>query len=315
MRAPPLLAGFVALLACACRDAPPLVSYAYDATLTERLTPRDPAWPSACGRAPDERIGLPEALTRERSPLPVSPGFGADLAAAIDSLPRPFDRLFERHVCAVVLMHGAPMSGTLRTIAGDPSHALVFFDVKALDRSANAWMAFKESSAFQLTEGRSLRGELMAPRDDSRRALLEFVLVHELAHVADSTHLYDEWIEPFRQLSWPRGDALAKTPIVHYPERKSLPPLPASLLEPYFELMATGAFASPATLSNAEEDFADSVATYVHTVIRGRPWRLGLYQSGELVRQLNTCWDEPRCGPKRALIERLLRRWGGKDGE
>ena len=103
----------MALLACACRDAPQAVSYAYDATLTERLTPYDPAWPNACERTPDERIGLPPELSRERSPRLVSPAFVADLSAAIDSLPAPLDRLFERHVCAVVLMHGAPMSGTL----------------------------------------------------------------------------------------------------------------------------------------------------------------------------------------------------------
>src|SRR5262245_63761663 len=56
--------------------------------------------------------------TRRSSDLPVSREFAADLTAAIAGLPRPFDRLFERHVCAVVLTHGAPMSGTLTTLAG-----------------------------------------------------------------------------------------------------------------------------------------------------------------------------------------------------
>jgi len=176
----------VGLHAAACQDAPPPVSYAYDIELQERLVAPNPAWPSACGRAPSERIGLPVGLSREQTARPVSAEFAAELADVIDGLPRPFARLFERRVCAVVLMHGAPMSGTLQVLASDPSRGLIFLDVDALNRTANAWMEFKESTPFLLGEQRAIRGKLAEPADDSRRVLLEFVLVHELAHVADT---------------------------------------------------------------------------------------------------------------------------------
>jgi hypothetical protein len=212
-------------------------------------------------------------------------------------------------VCAVVLMHGAPMSGTLAALDSDPSRGLIFFDVDALNRTANAWMEFKESTPFLLGEQRRIRGKLAEPADDSRRVLLEFVLVHELAHVADYTMPDDPTILTFRGLSWPRQDALAQAPFAHYPERHERDPLPDALVEPYFELIATGAFASPATVASPREDFADSVATYMHTMLRRRPWQLSLYDAGQLVMQLNTCWDEPRCHAKRALIEELLEPW------
>jgi hypothetical protein len=299
----------VGLAAAACQDAPPPVSYPYDSVLVQRLVAPNLAWPSACGRAPSERIGLPVGLAREKTSRPVSAEFAAELADVIDALPRPFARLFERRVCAVVLMHGSPMSGTLAALASDSSRGLIFLDVDALNRTANAWMGFKESTPFMLGEQRSIRGKLADPADDSRRLLLEFVLVHELAHVADHTSPRDPAILKFEDQSWPRRDALAEAPFAHYPERHGRAPLPDALVEPYFELIATGAFASPATVANAGEDFADSVATYMHTVMRGRPWQLSLYDAGQLVMQLNTCWEEPRCHEKRALIEELLVRW------
>jgi hypothetical protein len=262
-----------------------------------------------CERAPTERIGLPLAIAPEKVVRPAPMDFAAELADVIAGLPRPFARLFARRVCAVVLMHGAPMSGTLAPLAQDPARALIFFDIDALNRTANAWMQFKESTSFELSEHRSILGKLAEPADDSRRVLLEFVLVHELAHVADKTNPTDPTIRAFERLSWPRRDALADAPLVHYPVRKAIPPLPEALVEPYFELIAGGPFASPATVSNAGEDFADSVATYMHTVMRGRPWQLDLYDGGQLVMQLNSCWEEARCSRKRALIEALIARW------
>lgn len=299
----------VGLAAAGCQDSPPPVSFGYDDALVQRLVSPSTEWSHACERAPTERIGLPLGVAPEKVLRPASTEFAIELADVIAGLPRPFARLFARRVCAVVLMHGAPMSGTLAPLAQDASRALIFFDVDALNRTANAWMAYKESTPFELSEQRSILGRLAEAADDSRRVLLEFVLVHELAHVADKTQPRDAAIREFEGLSWPRRDTLADAPLVHYPARKQLPPLPDALVEPYFELLASGAFASPAAVSNAGEDFADSVATYMHTVMRGRPWQLELYDSGQLLMQLNTCWEEARCSEKRALIEELLARW------
>jgi hypothetical protein len=116
-------------------------------------------------------------------------------------------------------------------------------------------------------------------------------------------------INDFRSISWPRRDALAETPLIHYPARKHLTPLPDARVEAYYDLIAAGAFASPATVSNEKEDFAESLSTFTHTMIRGRPWELEVHRDGKLVRTLHTCWAEPRCSRKRAIIELLLERW------
>jgi hypothetical protein len=105
---------------------------------------------------------------------------------------------------------------------------------------------------------------------------------------------------------------LANTPLIHYPSRKHLTPLPDARVEAYYDLIATGPFASPATVSNEKEDFAESLSTFMHTIIRGRPWELEVHRDGKLVRQLHTCWTEPRCSRKREIIETLLQRWSNE---
>jgi hypothetical protein len=208
-----------------------------------------------------------------------------------------------------VLIFGAPMSGTLAMLNKEPGRSLVFLNSDLLNQSPNSWLVFKEKSPFKFDSGRVLRGKLAEPGEDIRKVLLEFVLVHELGHVVARAMEEDPTIGAFLRLSWPRQDALAATPLIHYPERVGNEPLPDDKLEAYFDVIASGAFASPATVSNADEDFADSVATYMHTVLRGRPWELELERGGQRLRSLRSCWNEPRCSEKRRLIEELLQRW------
>jgi hypothetical protein len=309
MRGGWLLAALAWLGASGCQESKPAYSFPYDTKLTDRLTAASPAWQAACERPPAERIGLPSSLHRETKQRLVPPDFAADLAEVIRGLPRPFANLFERHVCAVVLIHGAPMSGTLAMLGKEPGRSLVFLNADYLNQSPNSWLVFKEKSPFQPSAAWGLRGKLAEPDQDTRKVLLEFVLVHELGHVVSRAMEGDPTIAAFMRASWPRQDALAATPLVHYPERSNLAPLPDDKIEAYFDLIASGPFPSPASVSNSDEDFADSIATYMHTVLRGRPWELELERGGQVLRSLHTCWDEARCSAKRQLIEQLLQRW------
>jgi hypothetical protein len=297
------------LIISACEEPKPQVSFAYDRALTKRLVANDAAWPTVCSRPPEKRIGLPPSLYRESKHRPVPPDLVKDLREVVEDLPRPFARLFERHVCAVVLMHDAPMTGTLKPLASERTRSIILLDVDKLSLPPNEWLVFKESSAFEKTEGLVISGKMADARDNTRRVLLEFLLVHELGHVVDAAFTEHLLIDDFRRISWPRRDALAKTPLVHYPERKELAPLPDEQIEPYYDVIAAGAFASPATVSNAEEDFAESLATFMHTVLRGRPWELEVRRDGQLVRRLETCWTQPRCSKKREILDALLARW------
>lgn len=263
----------------------------------------------ACERPPAARVGLPVALQREPRNRRVDPSLIADLEQTVEELHEPFARLFQRHVCAIVLTHEAPMTGTLALVEGAPNRGIIVLNVDKLTPPDGDWLALKESTAFRSTPGRVLRGTMAWPNESPRRTLLEFLLVHELAHVVENLHPADPSIAAFLRLSWPRRDALALTPLVHYPGRLGREPLPDELLEPYYDLIASSTFTSPAAIANGKEDFADSVATFMHTMQRGRPYRLDVYRHGRHSRQLRTCWEEARCAEKRRLLEDLLDQW------
>ena len=54
------------------------------------------------------------------------------------------------------------------------------------------------------------------------------------------------------------------------------------------------------------DDFADAFASYVHTVLMGRPLEIRIFQDEQLVKTYLSCWAETRCAEKRKVIEQLL---------
>jgi hypothetical protein len=303
------LLGMLAWLAAsACQDEP-VASFRYDPKLPNRLAAADVAWDAVCARKPAERIGLPAGLHEEQQLRPTLSDFVDDLEDVIEELPRPFAKLFEHHVCAVLPMFDAPMSGTLAMLEKRPGRSLIYLNVEALSLLPNSWLEFKEASAFDLSPDYTLVGKLAEPDENIRRVLLEYVLVHELAHVVDGALAGDPTIADLKRLSFPLPEAMAARPVIHYPERMGLPRLPGALSPSIYEFIASSALVSPAALDNANEDFAESIATYMHNVMRRRPWKLELLRGGQVVVTLRSCWEEPRCAEKRRLIEELLRRW------
>jgi hypothetical protein len=292
-----------------CGEPELQVSFPYRDDLPDRLIDGNAAWSSACERPAAERIGLPVALRPEPPHRPVDHGLIAELTQTIAELQEPYARLFQRHTCAVVLMHGSPMTGTLRVLDAARGQGIILLNVDNLSPPGGDWLAFKEASAFATVPDRVFRGTMARPEEHRRRILLEFLLVHELAHLVDNLFPDDPLIQSFNRVSWPRRDGLVKTPLVHYPSRLAKAPLPDALLEPYYDLIGASAFPSPAAIANSREDFAESVSTFMHTMQRGRPWQIDVYRGGRHIRQLRTCWEEARCAEKRRLLEALLAQW------
>lgn len=304
-----LLSGLMWLLASACGEPEPVFSFKYNPKLPTRLAAAHPLWGSACDRKPSRRIGLPPGLHQEQELRPTRSEFSADLRRVIEKLPPPFAALFERHVCAVVPMYDAPMTGTLSMLAADQARGLIFLNPDLLNMPPNRWLEFKESSPFDLAHNYSLVGKLAEPDENIPHTLIEFVLVHELGHIMDQVLGDDPMIAAFKRLSWPVSEYIARRPLMHYPERNNVPRRPGHLSLMYYEYIATHDFTSPAALDNPKEDFAESIGTYMHSVLRGRPWQLDLKRDGQLAISLSSCWEEPRCAGKRALVEQLLQRW------
>ena len=302
-----------------CEERAPQFSFAYDDDLSRRLAAPSALWPAACARPAEDRVGLPPDLSEafgrnsattevSRAAQPVPPELVQEMAAVVRELPQPFARLFRRHVCAVVWMHAAPMTGTLKLLKRDAQHGIILLNVDNLQLAPNDWLSFKEASVFAPNPERELRATLTAPGEAGSSVLLELLLVHELAHVIDA--LGDEpLIAEFKRVSWPRTDVLAGVRTMHYAQDRGGQPLPDDQLETYWDATSAGAFCDPSATDNAMEDFAESVSSYLHGVLRRRPWKLEAWRGGQLVRTLSLCWGQERCREKQRILEALLRRW------
>jgi hypothetical protein len=314
-----------------CEERPPQLSFAHDHELSRRLAASSVHWSAACSRVPEDRVGLPPAIyaasllrnpdleqessqrLEQQQLRPVPADLVQDMVTVVRKLPQPFAKLFQRHVCAVVWMHGAPMTGTLKLLEGDDQHGIILLNVDNLQSSADEWLSFKETSVFEPNPEREIRGVMAAPGGEQRTVLLEFLLVHELAHVLDGVFNEDPLIAEFKRVSWPRTDLLAGVRTMHYAQDRGGEPLPDDQLEAYFNATSAGAFCDPSATDNPMEDFAESVSSYLHGVLRGRPWKLEAWRRGQLVRALSLCWGQERCREKQRILEALLRRWD-KDG-
>ncbi len=78
-----------------------------------------------------------------------------------------------------------------------------------------------------------------------------------------------------------------------------------------FKDLAQSNFPSLYAATQPQEDFAESFAQYVHTVMLGQPWELTLRVNGTIKAQLGACFLDRRCPGKKAYFDALL---GGHAG-
>ena len=303
----PLLA-VIWLLAAGCEPE----RLAFEAELADlRDLGRAPLLDS-CEKAPTDRIGLDSEFLDGRYPRTprrlVPPQTLQALRRAIERLPAPVARAFERHVCRVVLVTGLRVLGSIAMLKDDAERGLIALNLDYLDQSADTWMSFKEASFFSPAPELAIVGHL-AP-DEDRGALLEFVITHELGHVLDSAFNESSEVAAFHAISWPRDDTLESLRLVPYAELRDWKPVQDRWVEDLYRFVASSSFPSLTSLSNPNEDFADSLALYVHVVLAGRPFNVRVYRSDMLTAQLDSCWNEPRCAEKRRALEAILSRFG-----
>jgi len=266
----------------------------------------------SCQRPPVDRIGLDAELLDERYPRtprrPIPPQTMQALRRAIERLPPPVAQAFQRHVCRLVLVTGLRVLGSIVMSKDDPEHGLIALNLDYLDQSADAWMSFKEASYFSPAPDLAILGHLAA--DEDRGALLEFTITHELGHVLDSVGSESPEVGAFHEISWPRDDSLEGLRLVPYAQLRDWKPVQDRWVEDLYRFVATSSFPSLTSLSNRNEDFADSLALYVHVVLAGRPFSVRVYRGDVLTAQLDSCWNEPRCEAKRTALEAILSRFG-----
>jgi hypothetical protein len=254
----------------------------------------------------------------------------ADVQDAMREMPAVVQHLLEDSPLLGVYFASGLGSSAVTDAVVSPEGAIMGFvtvlDIDAcMNRSANEWATWKENTPFADPGDYALELEIQDSAGDNRKNAIQFLLLHEFGHVITGCRgfLPDWWIDPqtlrsgddypFLRLSWqineekkivPRAaeDFSLRSQLGFYEDRDMSR---EAMLEVYKALRATS-FATAYAVTNAYEDFAESFATYVHTVLMGKRYVVCISHQGEEVLRHEHYWDAPRAAAKRHFMERLL---------
>jgi hypothetical protein len=253
-----------------------------------------------------------------------------DVNAALAELPPTVRQLLSDNLVGIHFVRD--LGGTAYTdyVAGDSTNAAAAFvvlDMEVLgNHRANSWATWKEDSPFIADPRFRLEVELERDGGNTRKNAIQYILLHELGHVLSiGRALHPSWELPvsmdrppgnysFSKLSWTMNEAgTGYTSIFEgeFTRRKDVvfyfgALLGADQMASVYEQLEQTNFVTLYGATSPVDDFADAFASYVHTVLMGRPLVIRIFQDEKLVKTYHSCWAETRCVEKRKVIEQLL---------
>jgi glutathione synthase/RimK-type ligase-like ATP-grasp enzyme len=255
----------------------------------------------------------------------------ADTHAAVEELPPVIKNQLELRLLGIFFMNGLGSSAITDVIAyanGDPLGAVVAIDVEAFSRrKANEWATWRENTAFSPAPRIRLDVRIAHSEKDDRKGALQYVLLHEFGHVmASASDVMPNWWEErissehagresFPQLAWqlesdgtmvPRAgqDFPLRDRITLYAPAR----LSGEQIASIYQDLDNTVFPTLYAASNVHEDFAESFATYVHTVLLEKLHEVLIYQDDRLLASYRSFWATPRSRAKAAFFEAFLAR-------
>lgn len=234
------------------------------------------------------------------------------LSRAIETLPENLVLLMKRKVIGIFFVDGLQEGARtifVRDELGRETHALIVVDSQRSERVANDWASDRERDFFAAANRADIRFEISSPRENDRAGAMQYMLLHELGYVftigrSGFPTLDSPWDlssrTAFASMSWQnqKGAITNKFQLQFSSEGD-----PSTL---YSDLRKTS-FPTLRSTTDLYEDFAESFASYVHTQILKKPWKLR-HPSGTV----EDCWTHQRCDEKRARLVSALDEAFGK---
>ncbi|MCC6810030.1 MAG: hypothetical protein IT381_21550 [Deltaproteobacteria bacterium] len=234
------------------------------------------------------------------------------VSEALKTLPAEVLRLASRAVAAIYFVDDLGGTGWTETLRDDAlRRSIIVFDASVLKKRANDWATDKERTVFAL--GADVR-VLLAPEEaNAEGSAFRYILLHELGHaIGTHTRAYPSAEDtpeetPFTKQSW-RLEGRTFVPVQRlWPARLGFygtaPPLPTTDVPAVYAKVKESAFPSLYACVGVEDDFAETFALYVHTVLMKLP-HITLV-SGDTA--IIDCMEAPQCKEKRAIVSGLLR--------
>jgi hypothetical protein len=287
------------------------------------------------GAAPAELVNyvgmVNQALSVDAVPVAADApaDFLHDMQTAMRQIPAAILQKLDGALLGVFFSTGLGSSAITDVIVNHDGQILgsvVMLDLDAFrDRTANDWATWKENTPFSASSRLRLEVEIADGSDNTRANAMQFLLLHEFGHVltAGKQFLPIWWLPPdamketsdydFLRLGWqidgqkrivPKAeeDFAERTGIFYY-DTKGLDD--AAMLSAYRALQGT-TFPSLYASTNAFDDFAETFATYVHSVMLGKPARVRIVSDDAVHLERDNFWASPRSADKRAFMQELL---------
>jgi hypothetical protein len=287
------------------------------------------------GPAPEELVRyvgmVNQALSVDAVPVAAAApaDFLRDMQTAMSQMPASILKMLDGPLLGVFFSTGlgsSAITDVIVNIDGQILGSVVMLDLDAfMDRTANAWATWKENTPFSSSARLRLEVEIADGQDNTRANAMQFLLLHEFGHVltAGKQFLPVWWLPAdamkqtvdydFLRLGWQidadkrivpkqEEDFAERTGIFYY-DTKGLDD--AAMLSAYRALQGTS-FPSLYASTNAFDDFAETFATYVHSVMLGKPARVRIVSDDAVHLERDSFWASPRSEPKRAFMEELL---------
>lgn len=222
-------------------------------------------------------------------------------------------------------------SGFAEVVFDDKRHPVkgfMVFDAKVLlEKKANQWASWKESSPFRKTKGCQIEAVVEHKKDNNPQNAFQYIFLHEAGHVITiDTNIHPSWFTdlkpdkkiddyPFMNVSWKSyhkkryhsnyDDIFPERKKVryYYWEKSHYDCHKAKYL--YDKLEKTD-FVTLYATQDPYEDFAESFVTYVHLIMMKKPFKINIREKGKIIKHFNLCWDEARCQQKRKILEMFL---------
>jgi hypothetical protein len=301
-------------------------------------------WKAALAKPLEQRIGpasaemldylvkdnIRNSIPNRPRPAVLTPDFLADVREAFAELPAQVKRLLSRRLAGIQFAEDIGGTGYAEEIVdaeSNPAAGFIVLDSAILSRqTANAWFTWKENTPFKPQSGFELVGEIEGKSDNNRKYAIQYILLHELAHVISiGEKIHPPWTTeprdiqstadyPYFLLSWSvlkENNRYATVFDQNFAQRKDVVfYLGAKLsgeqmVDIYDKLEATN-FPTLYAVNHPADDWAEAFVTYVHTVMMNKPFGIRIYRDGKLVKDYKSCWTEKRCEEKRQIVERFL---------
>lgn len=266
---------------------------------------------------------------------PQAPKFGRqlmqDMRDAIKEIPVAVKNLIDSHLMGIFLVRDLGGTGYTDYVYDqdhNPVGAFVVFDAEVLRQTANGWATWKENTPFRADPEIELQAAIENPADDNRKQALQYILLHELGHVAsvgrDVHPRWDSWDcrtdppggYPFFQLSWQVKDAKDcsiiskydhdgfshRTDVIYYFGAR----LSATAGRDVYSQLEHTNFPTLYAATSPYDDFAESFVNYVHVVLMGKPFEIRIDRNGKRQITFGACWGTQRCAVKEGMMADLF---------